>query len=1158
MRHLFVLFFLLITIQLKAQQEVSLFQKRKWLFTTSDTIFIDSLPLIPSSLRLYTRSNELIRCPVRLSEDNRFLILLSGNCVPDTFRVAYQIDRLQSMRTYKHRDFSILQQRDNRKKEPLVWQFGNSNTAASGFSSLNRNGSISRGIVAGNNQDLVVNSNLNLQLSGKISPTVSILAAISDDNLPIQAEGNTQQLQEFDRVFIQLFDDNTRLTAGDFQISRPASHFMNYYKRGQGGWITNTTSRKINKDSLVVKSEISGAVSRGKFSRNIILGIEGNQGPYRLTGAANELFIIVLSGSERIYIDGELMIRGQENDYIIDYNTAEIIFTARRLITKDRRIVAEFQYADRNYARALWIAGSDVRYGNTSIRFHHFTEGDNRKRPLAFSLNDEQKRLLGEVGDSVQFALYQKVDTLQYTPDEILYAKVDTLIDGIPFSGIFVNSTNPELAVYRPAFSFVGQGKGNYIRQASASNGRVFTWIAPVNGMPQGDHEPIILIPAPIRKSMNTLGVSHKFKRSEIGVELAHSVNDVNTYSAKDSDDDNGLGVLVQAKNERKISNDSLPWIWRSQLNYELVNKSFAFIERYRSVEFERDWNRADAIIRSNQHLLLAQSGCYKNSSNFAEARVNSFTEDGRSSALMGGLTYSKLDSNLLASLHINYLSSTGLLENSNFLRYKARIQHRYLKAFRAGASAEQEQSRIFLNGLDSLARRSFSFFEWQAWSGTYDTTKTGFELRFIDRLDWLPLADALQKVSKAQTVQSSLLINKKANSVFRFISSYRTLQVFDTLRFALRPDETFLGRVEYQFRLFKQSITGTTFYEGGSGQELRREYSFIEVAPGQGTHSWRDYNGDGVTQLDEFEVAVFTDQAKYLKIFTPTNTFIRTINNQFSQVLNLSFPSRWSSSESIVKKNLQRFSNQVAFRTEQKQQQVSVETGLNPFNNPVFDDRLIQIGRNFRNTLYFNRLAQKSGIDFTFQDAANRLLVTNGFEARRHIQRTIKTRYTLADDYLINFMIGNGLKLNKAEFFSSRDFTIRYTQFEPRITWQPGVDYKVSAYYLNQEKSDFSSDTLVRLNGRTIGVEAKYNEVSKGSIAASVKAITYRFSGDAESPLGFEMLEGFLPGRNFSWSLSWQRNLANNLQLNLSYEGRKTEATRAIHTGGLQIRAFF
>ena len=97
------------------------------------------------------------------------------------------------------------------------------------------------------------------------------------------------------------------MIAGDYWLSKPQGYFLNYRKRGQG--LNTEFVNKTKKGEW--KNGISAGLSKGKYARQVVQGVEGNQGPYRMRGNENEPFIIMLSGTEKVYIDGRLLQRGQ-------------------------------------------------------------------------------------------------------------------------------------------------------------------------------------------------------------------------------------------------------------------------------------------------------------------------------------------------------------------------------------------------------------------------------------------------------------------------------------------------------------------------------------------------------------------------------------------------------------------------------------------------------------------------------------------------------------------------------------------------------------------------------------------------------------------------------------------------------------------------------
>ena len=141
------------------------------------------------------------------------------------------------------------------------------------FDGLNTSGSISRGITIGNNQNTVVNSALDLQISGKIAPKVTLRASIQDSSIPLQEGGYSQKLDEFDQIFIELFSDKWNIRAGDLFLENRKSRFLNFNKKVQGLSTRFDFGRPEAKTSIFA----AAALVRGQYAKSNFIGKEGNE-----------------------------------------------------------------------------------------------------------------------------------------------------------------------------------------------------------------------------------------------------------------------------------------------------------------------------------------------------------------------------------------------------------------------------------------------------------------------------------------------------------------------------------------------------------------------------------------------------------------------------------------------------------------------------------------------------------------------------------------------------------------------------------------------------------------------------------------------------------------------------------------------------------------
>lgn len=1159
-RALYIVLPLLVTGLFVQSQNLSNL-RRTQINIISDTIVLDTLSLVASSVHIRDAKGKLIDTALYRVDPLNSLLIPGPSLRSDssTLNVSYRVFPFSFNKTYSNKDISIREPDDQGIVNPFVYRQSRQGTDIFRTDGLNKSGSISRGVSFGNSQDVVVNSSFNLQLSGKLGKETEVLAAITDNNVPIQPEGNTQQIQEFDKVFIQLKYKTSSLIAGDFELSRPKSYFMNFYKKAQGGeFYTSFGLGKEKESKWKMDVRFAGAVAKGKFARNRIQGEEGNQGPYKLKGNEGETYIIVLAASEKVFIDGELLSRGEDFDYIIDYNTGEITFTPNVLITKEKRIVVEFEYAERDYARSMFFLSSGITNDKLSLRVNAFSEQDLKNQPLQQDLSEEQKALLGSVGDSINQALWPDIDSTGFSGEEIRYKMVDTLVNNILYDSIFVYSTNPDSAVYKVGFSLVGENKGNYKLVRSDANGRVFAWIAPLGGIPQGNYAPVQLLVSPKKSQMLTLGVDYTFnENSKLTSEISVSNYDLNTFSDRGNADNTSMAMVLAYDQKNDIGKKAdAPWQLISGARYEFVKKQFAPIEPYRNVEFNRDWNIDHLENDQDQHQgfvnlgianskygaasyrfsLLDNGSVYKGNMNSLNARLNA-----------AGFFF-LFDGSLLNTKQSTY--------NSNFLRHKADLSKKF-KWITLGLREESEMNTFRDNVTDSLTNASFSYNQWEAYVNNGDSAVNKFGIFYKQRSDSKARLNSLQASTFAREAGANMLFNKNPANRLSLTVTYRNLEIKDSTLTEAEPEQVIVGRIEYFLKLFKGAISFNTYYEVGSGLEQKQSFSYLKVPSGEGVYTWIDYNGDGVEQLNEFEVAAYRDQANYIRVFTASNEYTKIYTNQFRESLSLVPAAVWNSKSGVLK-FLARFQNQTMFRIEHKTSTDDLNIAYNPFipERNIPDSALISMNSSFRNTLYFNKTNPTYGMDINLQSNRNKAYLVNGFETRSIFQTGINLRWNFYDAFTLQLKASQGNKNNESEYFSSRDYDIDYYELLPELSYQPGPALRISLVYRYSSNTD--QDSEVRSLISDLGAEVNYRIVNKGTLLIQANYIDISFNGDANSSLGFVMLEGLQSGKNGTWNISYQQDISNHLQLSLIYDGRKSPEIPVVHLGSLQLRAYF
>ncbi|WP_255502048.1 hypothetical protein [Algoriphagus sp. AK58] len=1117
---------------------------------------LDSLTAIEASIRVSDLQGNSF--PFVYSTSQRTLqIRFPEQSRPDSVQICYKtlavrLDRSFARRTLAEDYDSTAMFKDNRVAavSPLDIQ-----EELFPSSTLYKTGSLTRGVSFGNTQNVFVNSALNLQLEGEIGENLKIRASITDQNVPFQPEGNTQQIQDFDNVLIELYNDNFRLAAGDVVLQQRQSEFLRYYKNVQGIQLTTQYQLKAN-----WKSSTQGfaSVAKGKFASIQVPVLEGVLGPYRVNGPNGERFVIIMANSERVFLDGRLLQRGFNADYVIDYNQAEITFTPKVLITQYSRVRVDFEFAERNYSRSILGANHLQSNGKMDVYLNYYQEKDNRNRPLFTEFSPEEQALLASVGDEVEDAVIPRIDSVAFDPTRILYEKVEDVDDLGRLITYYRYSTDPQKAHFALSFSQVPLGQGDYRRINQLANGTVFEFVPRVNGQPQADYSILTQLPAPDSKRMTTAGTRLKLGSHEkVYTELALSSQDQNLFSTEDDADNQGLAWKLGVQSEDREIGALKGYRIKAQTELEYNSTNFNFIDRFRYIEFDRDWglDPVDLEKAAAERLFWTQLALEKDSrNNFLYKIYLRNRADKLNGVQHNAVWNAELGKRIWVRQDFFRLNADKDTLQTDWVRYVGNVSYRS-KILVPGYQFSLDQNALKQSERDSVLRTAMNFKEHLVFLKSNDSLRYAFSADAAWRQDRLPIDGKLLDDTQAFTTNFAFRKQWDQHS----LTSTLTYRELEFLQRELPTELTLLGKIDYTGSLGKNLIRNEISYALGNGRELQREFVFLPAPNGDGTHTWRDDNGDGIQQLNEFYLAINPEEKLYIKVFVPTDTYIQAYSTLLNYRLQARFPEDWKN-QGGLKAFLLKFSNTSSLSVEKKVTSDEFWVRINPFIGGIDRNEIISLRQVIRTTFFFNRASAKYGLDLSLFDSQLKQLLSGGFEDQIQKDWKLNTRYNFNSITTLRLIGGLGNRVSASDFLENRNYTINQSMIGPELAWQPSPFFRITGNYSFTGKENTQNiEYEERARTHQVGLDLRYAKAIKTTLMGNLKLIQIDYNGEINSPVGYEMLQALTPGTNVTWNLSWLQKIGTGLQLNLVYEGRNSEGLdRVVHVGRMQVSALF
>ncbi|HAC14955.1 MAG TPA: hypothetical protein DCE78_03290 [Bacteroidetes bacterium] len=1019
---------------------------------------------------------------------------------------------------------------------------------------LTSSGSLTRGIIVGNTRDPGLESSLRFDLQGYLTDEVYISAAISDQNSIIQPEGTTQNLREFDQVYIRVNSPVANVQLGDVDVNLNRSQIVHVRRRLQGA-VANSTTNLLGANTAVL------SVQRGTFHAMEFSGRNGIQGPYRLTGSRNEQFITVVAGTENVYLDGFLLQRGEDLDYVIDYSLGEITFTSRRIIRNSHAIRVEYQYLSNSYTRSLMAFETDQKIdksGRVEVGATYIQESDNINFGDASTLTDEELEIIRNAGTDQNAMRISGADSVGYRPDSpyILYTRVDTLINGVQ-SVIYRHIPGDRSGYFRVTFSNVGMGKGSYRRIGTNVNGIIYEWV----GFGNGNYEPYRQLLGPQKTSILAVRGSAKILDGlKISSEWSGSSLNQNRLSRQVDEVQDQMLI-----NKIELTGQDV-YLGKMDLvaGFEFTGENYQFFDRVRNVEYDYLWGlREDAL--SNEHRYFAGS-----TFNFAEQSVFKYNWQKLDRTLRKGtrndvLINSREENAPYLIANYGSLSSKGADENPTILISDFSGSGGYDISTKLVTISPQinyiselyEQSGVLVS--DSLVRGN-KYEEISPALSFYLKNGMNVALRYGFRIEKEVLDGRLHPSYQIQSPEIQLRYTHSSQLSTDTRVAYQASRPDSEYasRFGLGDVNGVAVRSSTVFGFLRNSIQNSILYDVMTESRSLLQETYLEVGSEFGQFVWIDLNNDGVRQIEEFFPEQNPNEGEFIRQLLPSDEVIPVVSLQARWNVNLDFIRwfpNWRNENTFTQILANTTYNSIIDIREQSETRDISEVYFLKKGALRNEDETVNGSMNWQQELQFFKRIPEWNIRLRSNLRKGMIRQLNGFEQNHLDEKMVIVEYRFPQ----RIQVGNEMlmmkKMNSSDGISSRNFEIDGWSVAPGMN-----------IYLNSGSNVGIRTTFGRkkeVNGSEVRL---FNITSDGNfyILEKLRAL-YRIefrdmatNSDLNQNLAYEMTNGSGLGQSWLWNFGVQLQNSDWVRSSIQYDGRTIQGRRPFQTVRITVTATF